>query len=545
MTSRCCSPGGGTRLPAVDERWQGPAGGIASRLRVGQWLGFTIGLLLALAVAGITLALVADGRLASRRDLLVDRIQPAQLAVADLANALINQETGLRGFLITRQPQFLQPYDTGMVAEQRDYDRLRSLLRGSAESNAADAELVRARADAWHRDYVTTVLPTGRSTSALDALGKARFDAIRSALARLDRVLTVRAAQVHGELDAAARTLTVTLAIAGVLIVVGLVGAAVLLRLIVTAPLARLGQAARRVTEGDLETPLAAGGGAREIADVREDVEAMRGLIVGELEAMTAAQRELREQAQKLERQSGELHEQALELERSNAELEQFAYVASHDLQEPLRKVASFCQALDRRYRGRLDDRADQYLEFAVDGAKRMQALINDLLAFSRVGRSGREHELLDVGELVEQARSGLSQALEEAGATVAVSTDLPTVRGDRALLASVFQNLITNAIKFRGPDPPMVRIDALARDGCWEFSATDNGIGIGAEYRERVFVIFQRLHPRDAYPGTGIGLAMCRKIVEYHGGRIWADAAHAGGTRIRFTLPMIEDSRQ
>jgi len=521
------------------------ARGFASRLRVGQWLALTIGVLLALALAGIGLGLAADARLSTHRSLLVDRIQPAQLASADLANALINQETGIRGYLITRQTQFLAPYDAGVVAERRDYNRLRTLLRGSAESYAADAERVRARAAEWWRDFVAIVLPRGRSTAALDALAKTRFDAIREALAQLGRALAARASQAHAQLTAAAHTLTFTLVTSGVLIIVGLVGAAVLLRLIVTAPLARLGQAARRVTEGDLETPLAAGGGAREIADVREDVEAMRGLIVGELEAMTAAQRELREQAQKLERQSGELHEQALELERSNAELEQFAYVASHDLQEPLRKVASFCQALDRRYRGRLDDRADQYLEFAVDGAKRMQALINDLLAFSRVGRSGREHELLDVGELVEQARSGLSQALEEAGATVAVSTDLPTVRGDRALLASVFQNLITNAIKFRGPDPPMVRIDALARDGCWEFSATDNGIGIGAEYRERVFVIFQRLHPRDAYPGTGIGLAMCRKIVEYHGGRIWADAAHAGGTRIRFTLPMIEDSRQ
>ena len=512
---------------------------------MGQWLALTIGVLLALALAGIGLGLAADARLSTHRSLLVDRIQPAQLASADLANALINQETGIRGYLITRQTQFLAPYDAGVVAERRDYNRLRTLLRGSAESYAADAERVRARAAEWWRDFVAIVLPRGRSTAALDALAKTRFDAIREALAQLGRALAARASQAHAQLTAAAHTLTFTLVTSGVLIIVGLVGAAVLLRLIVTAPLACLSQQVRRVSRGDFETPLAAGGGAREIAEAREDVEAMRGLIVGELEVMSTGRRELADQAGELERQAVELRAQAVELERSNAELEQFAYVASHDLQEPLRKVASFCQALDRRYRGRLDDRADQYLEFAVDGAKRMQALINDLLAFSRVGRSGREHELLDVGELVEQARSGLSQALEEAGATVAVSTDLPTVRGDRALLASVFQNLITNAIKFRGPDPPMVRIDALARDGCWEFSATDNGIGIGAEYRERVFVIFQRLHPRDAYPGTGIGLAMCRKIVEYHGGRIWADAAHAGGTRIRFTLPMIEDSRQ
>jgi len=210
-----------------------------------------------------------------------------------------------------------------------------------------------------------------------------------------------------------------------------------------------------------------------------------------------------------------------------------------------LRKVASFCQALQRRYQGQLDERADQYIEFAVDGASRMQTLINDLLAFSRVGRSGREHELLESSELVADARRSLAEVIEETGATIDAG-ELPVVRGDRTLLVSLFQNLIANAVKFHADDPPAVRIEARRAaddDGYWEFSCADNGIGIDAEYAERIFVIFQRLHAKEAYPGTGIGLAMCRKIVEYHGGLIWLDADHAPGTCFRFTLPLVEDA--
>ncbi|HYT10152.1 MAG TPA: ATP-binding protein, partial [Mycobacteriales bacterium] len=228
------------------------------------------------------------------------------------------------------------------------------------------------------------------------------------------------------------------------------------------------------------------------------------------------------------------------DLQRSNSELEQFAYVASHDLQEPLRKVASFSQLLQRRYAGQLDERADQYIAFAVDGAKRMQILINDLLAFSRVGRMVREHVEVEAGELVAQAVANLSLAVEEAGAEVTVD-ELPRVSGDVSLLTAVFQNLIGNAIKFRGAGPPRVRVGVRDAGAEWEFSVADNGIGIEPEYAERIFVIFQRLHPKEAYPGTGIGLALCRKIVDYHGGRIWLDAEASPGTTFRFTLPKPE----
>ena len=499
-----------------------------ARLGVGQWLAFTIGGLLILAVIGIGLALAANARVSDRRTLLVDRIGPAQLAALNLENALVNQETGVRGYALSGQARFLQPYQSGLLAEARAYRDLATVINAHGVLSASDVAAVRASARAWQRGYVAPVVGGRRSTPALDARGKALFDAIRRSLAQLQSALVARRVQARADLVNAGRVLTVNLVLAGALIVVGLVAAGLLLRRIVTGPLARLGREAQRVSRGDFETPLAELSGARQIVEVRGEVELMRELIVRELDAVKDAQ--------------DRVQEQALELQRSNAELEQFAYVASHDLQEPLRKITSFCQALEQRYQGQLDERADQYIHFAVDGAKRMQVLINDLLAFSRVGR-GQRLEQIDATDLVTGAQSSLSQMLDAAGATITVSA-LPTVRGDRALLESVFQNLIVNAVKFRGPEPPAIRIEAGRRDGYSEFSCADNGIGIEPEYAERIFVIFQRLHSKEAYPGTGIGLAMCRKIVEHHGGRIWVDTDYLGGTCIRFTLPITEESK-
>jgi light-regulated signal transduction histidine kinase (bacteriophytochrome) len=238
------------------------------------------------------------------------------------------------------------------------------------------------------------------------------------------------------------------------------------------------------------------------------------------------------------------LQAHSAELQRSNSELEQFAYIASHDLQEPLRKVASFTQLLQRRYAGQLDARADQYIEFAVDGAKRMQALINDLLSYSRVGRSAREPALVSSDAALAQARTNLAAPMEESGATIEAG-HLPLVLGELPLLTAVFQNLLSNALKFRGAKQPRIVI-TVSRDGdFWLFSFTDNGIGIEPDYADRIFVIFQRLHERTAYPGTGIGLAMTRKIIEYFGGRIWLDnTTYPEGARFLFTLPMPPETR-
>jgi PAS domain S-box-containing protein len=236
-------------------------------------------------------------------------------------------------------------------------------------------------------------------------------------------------------------------------------------------------------------------------------------------------------------RVEAELRRKAEELARSNRELEQFAYVASHDLQEPLRMVASYTQLLSRRYAGTLDAQADKYIEYAVDGARRMQALINDLLALSRVGTQGKPFAPTDVNAVLARVLRTGDALVRESGAVVTSGT-LPTVHADAGQLEQVLQNLIFNALKFRGDEPPRVHVSAAREDGAWHFSVRDNGIGLDMEFADRIFVIFQRLHGRDQYGGTGIGLAICRKIIERHGGRIWVESAPGAGATFHFTIP-------
>jgi PAS domain S-box-containing protein len=231
------------------------------------------------------------------------------------------------------------------------------------------------------------------------------------------------------------------------------------------------------------------------------------------------------------------LAQQAAELARSNAELEQFAYVASHDLQEPLRMIASYTQLLARRYRGKLDTDAEEFIGYAVEGVTRMQALINDLLTYSRVGTRGAEYSLVDAGAVLDRVLVSLGPTIEENDATV-THDELPTLCADAGQLGQLFQNLAANAVKFRGSEPPRVHVAARRGEGEWVFSVSDNGIGIAPEFRERIFVIFQRLHNRSEYAGTGIGLSICKKIVERHGGRIWLDSEPGQGTTFHFTFP-------
>jgi signal transduction histidine kinase len=231
------------------------------------------------------------------------------------------------------------------------------------------------------------------------------------------------------------------------------------------------------------------------------------------------------------------------ELARSNRDLEQFAYVASHDLQEPLRMVATYTQLLAERYQGKLDADADKYIHYAVDGALRMQKLVQDLLAFSRVGRQGQARESTDCNAVLQAALKNLEAAIQESKARVQ-HDQLPVVIADSSQLAQVFQNLIGNAIKFRGSEPPLIRVSAKAKVKEWVFSVADNGIGIAAEHADSVFVIFRRLHARAEYPGNGIGLSICKKIIEQHGGRIWVESEVGHGSVFQFSLPNTTTKR-
>ncbi len=235
------------------------------------------------------------------------------------------------------------------------------------------------------------------------------------------------------------------------------------------------------------------------------------------------------------------LMRKAQELARSNDNLEQFAYLASHDLKEPLRGISSFSSLLASHYRGKLDANADEYIDFIVSSAKRMHALINDLLAFARIRRSETNFESANCAELLDQALFSLNAAIEESGATVRHDS-LPTIKCDKTLIRQLFQNLISNALKFRGVEKPLIHVSARATADSWEFSVHDNGIGIAPEYQEQIFGIFKRLHRSEQYPGTGMGLAFCRKIVQIHGGSIWVTSEKGKGSTFHFQLPSVLD---
>jgi two-component system sensor histidine kinase/response regulator len=253
--------------------------------------------------------------------------------------------------------------------------------------------------------------------------------------------------------------------------------------------------------------------------------------------ALYALRRQLAEQNAQLQQEIAVRAETQAALQRSNTEFEQLAYVASHDMQEPLRKIASYLQLLAQRYQGQLDADADEFIGYAVDGAKRMQALINDLLAFSRVGTKAKPFAPTDCKLIMQTALADLQFAIEECGGRVQVG-DLPTVMGDATQLSQLFRNLLSNAIKFRRDEPPDVHVHAEPTGSLWRFTVSDNGIGIAAEYFERIFVIFQRLHGRSQYAGTGIGLAICKKIVERHGGKLEVQSILRKGSTFIFTLP-------
>ncbi|MDY7088266.1 MAG: ATP-binding protein [Actinomycetota bacterium] len=503
-------------------------------LRVRTWT-MRRRVLVLFAVAGVLLA--GLGTVASMTavdsnrnlDVLLDKTGPMRVAGQELYSAYLDQETGVRGFALSRSAKNLQPYEQGVAAEKELLVRIDQLNGpGGRAAIRTDLQRVRQLADQWRADVADPVIAAGASGTSLDeAANDSRFNALRTAVDTLQAdILALR-----DEAAAAARRTASVLVVLEIVaaVILAVVGGLMLLLLdrLVSRPIAELTRQVRRVAGGDFEHRIASAG-SPELTSLAGDVDGMRQRIASELSEV----REARTQVLEANRQ---LEFKADELSRSNRDLEQFAYVASHDLQEPLRKVASFCQLLQRRYAGKLDERADQYIAFAVDGAQRMQRLINDLLAFSRVGRLTTGFTSVPLDRVLTEVGS----QLESRGGDVSWSA-MPTVEGEEPLLTTLFANLIGNSLKFRRPDvPPVVRVNA-ERDGDeWRINVRDNGIGIEREFADKVFVIFQRLHPREAYDGTGIGLAIAKKIVEYHGGRIWLDLDAEEGTSIWFTLPV------
>ncbi|MFF3226542.1 ATP-binding protein [Nocardia suismassiliense] len=510
---------------------------IAGRLTVQGWFMLVLALMVILVIVGTAIGahqLTKTNRVADR---MVNGLQPATAETYRLQSALLNQETGIRGYAIAADSQFLAPYYEGKQVEARAATRIRELLAGRPQL-LADLDALERAADEWRTGYAEplTVAVAARGTGAVDeaaaARGKATFDTVRALFAKQDTDLAAEIDRERAELENTRDVRDTVLASMVAAFLLAAIALTLLVRRLVARPLDYLEAASLRVADGDFDHHIAARGPA-DLATVAEAVESMRRRVVAELASSRVQEAVLAEQTTELDAQTAELR-------RSNAELEQFAYVASHDLQEPLRKVAAFCQLLEKRYAGQLDERATQYIAYAVDGAKRMQVLINDLLTFSRVGRVIDGNVPIGLDQTLDKAMTNLAAAAEDNDLQLERPDELPEITGDPTLLTMLWQNLIGNAIKFRAPDrSPVVRLDCVpdGDTGGWLFSVSDNGIGIPPEFAEKVFVIFQRLHSREEYTGTGIGLALCKKIVEHHGGRIWLDTEYTGGTRFWFTL--------
>lgn len=464
---------------------------------------------------------------------LIDEVQPSRSAAYRLQAALRDQETAIRGYAISADRQFLDPYYAGRKAEATAAQEIRQRA-GDRSALIDDLDAIERASASWRSSFAEPLIASvePNTPAVLDAgvaeRGKTEFDRLRGLFdTQNDHLSEARAAGIQNLDEIRWWRNGVLGAIVAVLVAMA-VALAIVMRTAVTRPLASLAASCRRITKGDFAAKIVPQG-PKDIRAIAVDVENMRQRIVVELDASRSAE--------------SQLNERTIELRRSNAELEQFAYVASHDLQEPLRKVTAFCQLLEKRYGDKVDERGIEYIDFAVDGAKRMQVLINDLLTFSRVGRLNAAQTEVDLDTALNDAIANLTVAIEESDAEIVRPAEpLPRVVGDPTVLAMLWQNLIGNAMKFRRDGvAPLIAIECRRDDDedLWLFTFSDNGIGIAPEFVDKVFIIFQRLHGREAYGGTGIGLALCKKIVEHHGGLIWIDTSYTEGTRFRFTLPV------
>ncbi|MEV0896486.1 CHASE3 domain-containing protein [Actinoplanes sp. NPDC049802] len=492
---------------------------------------------LLLGALGVIAAITATANNRQVDDIL-DRASPMRAAGETLNTALVDQETGVRGYAITGQDHNLKPYRDGLEQEKLQVARIEGYLEPEDGDIRAALEQVKARAATWRvavaEPLVRTVQTEGPEAAQqrVEASDTREFDEVRQAVQLMqDHIQELRIRSANAARDSSQAMVAIEIAAAVIILLTG-VFLLLLLDRLVSRPILDLAGQVREIAAGDYDRQIVSRYSSPDLTALAEDIDRMRRQIASELSEVRVAR-------QQVEWINQQLQSQTEELTRSNRDLEQFAYVASHDLQEPLRKVASFCQLLQRRYAGQMDERADQYITFAVDGAQRMQLLINDLLAFSRIGRLTTGFTDVDLNKVLAEVKSQLETRAGE-GAEISW-TGLPTVEGEEPLITTLFVNLIGNSLKFRRPDvPPVVRVTAALQDREWHINVRDNGIGIEAEFADKVFVIFQRLHARDAYDGTGIGLAIVKKIVEYHGGRVWLDVDVPEGASINFTLPAL-----
>lgn len=403
------------------------------------------------------------------------------LRIESFRSRMLSAESSQRGYLITREQDFLRPYRAETTVINAELADLRTLTADNESQRDRVAELEPL---VHHRLEMMAVVAAARP----GAVPQSMLDQGRAVMLRIRDIIAAMELEENQLLDQRTAVAQRDTRNAALVIALGTVSLFVLL-------LVSIIQVNRGIRARD--------------ASLEERRKALN-----------------------------DLDQNAKELARSNADLQQFAYVASHDLQEPLRMVASFVQLLARRYRGRLDQSADEYIDYAVEGALRMQTLIQDLLEYSRLGSDGpRELHNADTREVLDQTLKNLRAAIHESGAVI-THGEMPVLRTDPGQLGHVLQNLIANALKFRGPDPPRIHVAAAKRDGQWLFSVQDNGIGIDPAHKNKVFVIFQRLHGRGTYAGTGIGLSICKRIVNRLGGEIWVESEAGKGATFYFTLP-------
>ncbi|MFC3862847.1 ATP-binding protein [Deinococcus antarcticus] len=492
-------------------------------------------LLLPALLLALLLVVMASGVQTIARD--TELIRASQTRLTLLRQMLMDvssMENGERGYIIMGQPDFLEPYTQGKADFQRHVAQYRPMI--IAPRQQEKLTLLLTEIAAWQREAATPEI-TARQRSLADAVelvenGKG---AARTRQAKV--ILTDMIGFENNRLTLAVTSSRVVLGRVQLLVPLGLLLGMLLLlwagrRVIrlLSHTMGALTDNARRIASGEYD---------HRIAPLRvRELDVLSGQVHQMAVAVADRERQLQAGRATLEQANAQLEQANLNLQRSNRELERFAYVASHDLQEPLRTIGSYTELLARRYSGQLDARADQYIEFTMSATQRLKNLIQDLLVFSRVQRATRTVSAIDLDALLQDVRQELQTRLEEVGGELRIAS-LPTVTANRELLHHVFLNLIGNALKFHVPGrAPVVKVSAGRQADGWVFHVQDNGIGIEEQYHERIFEAFRRLHHASQYEGSGIGLSVTRSAVEQHGGRIWLQSTPGQGSTFSFNLP-------